>query len=600
MATTLTKSYQRISTISLSYGEIRTYAKYNSQNTANNTTSYNIKSTYYARQWVSFSSATATLDGTSKTYGYTTMNQGETTIQELTRTLTHNANGSSPTKTISTSWNATYGGSGSASGQIVAPTIKRFATISNVANSFTDEDTPSFTFNNPANGTMSAWLEINPTGQHIAVREITGTSGTFTWDLTEEEHAELRRQLPTASTGTIRIGLHTTVGTSTGSNHVDRPFTIIGANPHFHDFTFADINPKTLALTGDSSVCINGYSNIRATIPVANKAIAVKEATMVKYRLAIGDASVDIVYQDNADVYGTINSATNGIINVYAIDSRSNSTLVTKQSIQNIIYDSVYINKQTTNVQRSDNRVGDECILTLNGTLWNGNFGDSTNSLTVTYQFKKSSSTVWIDGTTTITPTITDNDFTFTGYIASDNADTSWDLNENYDIKIIVSDKLSSAEFIGVLNSAIPTMSFDRDGVGIMCSYDASIGGGLQVYGEPISGGVYDSGNGFIKFVDGTMVCYGKYQKTLNINNSWGSLYTSGNGNYLLGNYAEEFTDVPEITYSIKSANGACFVICDQNNLPTKSNAGGLQLGRGTTMNNANVTVSYIAIGKWK
>ena len=38
MATTLTTSYQRISTINVSNGQIRTYAKYNSQSTANNTT----------------------------------------------------------------------------------------------------------------------------------------------------------------------------------------------------------------------------------------------------------------------------------------------------------------------------------------------------------------------------------------------------------------------------------------------------------------------------------------------------------------------------------------------------------------------------------
>ena len=123
MATTLTTSYQRISTISVTYGEIRTYAKYNSQNIDNNTTTISLKTTYYLTQWISFSSGTSTLDGTSKSYGSTRFNAGETTLQEFTRTLNHNADGTSPTKNVATSWTATYGGGGSTSAQVVAPKI---------------------------------------------------------------------------------------------------------------------------------------------------------------------------------------------------------------------------------------------------------------------------------------------------------------------------------------------------------------------------------------------------------------------------------------------------------------------------------------------
>lgn len=482
----LTTSYQRISTIGLTYGEIRTYAKYSSQSTTNNTTTYQIKMTYYARQWLAFASASATLDGTTKGYGYTTMNAGETTILEVNRTKAHNTNGSSPTVNIATKWTASYGGGGSTSANVTFPAIKRFATITNSPASLTDEDTPWFSYNNPANGSMSCWLEINPVGTHFAERTLSGRSGTFTWDLTETERNNLRKQLKNSNTGKIRIGLYTTVGGVTGNTYVDRPFTIINANPIFNNFTFEDTNSVTLALTGDSSVNINGYSNIKATISTLNKAIAQKQASMSKYRFSIGDSSFDINYSDSADVSSTINNATNGTYNIYAVDSRNNSTLVTKLASTEINYSGVYIDKQNTNIQRDDNQVGDGAVLTLNGTFWNDNFGNVSNSLNISYQLKKSTSSTWLNGTTTITPTITDNSFSFNGYIASNNQNTTWDLDAAYDIKIIVSDELSTSEYITVLNTAVPTMSFDREGVGIMCSYDQSKGGGLQVYGEPI------------------------------------------------------------------------------------------------------------------
>lgn len=136
MATTLTTSYQIISTINISYGQIRTYAKYNSQSVSGNTTSISLKSTYYCYQWVEFSSATGNLDGTTRGYGYTRMNAGETTISEVTRTIYHNTDGSSPAKSVSTSWSASFGGGGSTSASVVAPKINRLA----VLNSFTGND----------------------------------------------------------------------------------------------------------------------------------------------------------------------------------------------------------------------------------------------------------------------------------------------------------------------------------------------------------------------------------------------------------------------------------------------------------------------------
>lgn len=66
------------------------------------------------------------------------------------------------------------------------------------------------------------------------------------------------------------------------------------SKPTFSNFEYEDVNSTTLALTGDSSVVVQNYSNIQATIPVENKAVAQNYATMKRYRIVIGEQTSDI------------------------------------------------------------------------------------------------------------------------------------------------------------------------------------------------------------------------------------------------------------------------------------------------------------------
>lgn len=411
--------------------------------------------------------------------------RGDYTVITRDFTFGHDNNGNFSTW-IGASLSTTFV-SGDTGGTLTLPSIPRYAKITNAIGNFNDEQTPWFDYSNPANSTMSCWLEINPASEHLCIRTLSGTSGTYTWSLTEEEKNQLRAKLPNNNTGTIRIGLFSTIGGNTQASYIDRTFSIVNANPTFSNFTFEDTNPATLTLTGNNQYNVNGYSNIKATISTTNKATAKKSATMSKYRFAIGSNSVDINYSSSQEVSGTINKATNGTYNVYAIDSRNNSTLVTKLASKVIPYENIYINPNESIIERNDNRVGDNAILTLKGTFWNDSFGSVTNTIkSVTYRLRKTDSSTWINGETTITPTISGNNFTFTGEIASDNQDTTWDLDSSYYIEVTITDELSTSIKGFTLNSAIPTMSLDKNGVGIMCAYDSNLGGKLQVGGNPV------------------------------------------------------------------------------------------------------------------
>ena len=376
--------------------------------------------------------------------------------------------------------------SGDCGGIMTLPSIPRQANVTG-ATDFTDEQNPRITFSNPGGFRINARLEFG--GTNIRRDNIPNT-GSYTFNLTDSERNLLRSKTPNSNIMTVREVIATCIGGTTENywSWQDKKMTIVNANPTFSTFDFEDINPKTIALTGDNQVNINGYSNIKVTIPVENKAIAKKSATMNKYRLSIGTSTTDIIYSSTKDVSGVLNSTTSGTYNLYATDSRNNSTLVTKLAKKVIDYTQININSVNASATRNNNGVGKQCVVSFDGTFWNGNFGAVTNHLeNITYRFKKTTDSTWITGTSTITVTVDKNKFSFSGKLKSNNENPDeWDLESAYNIEITISDTLSSSILNLVLNSGIPTIALAKNGVGIMGKYDESAGGLLQIGGVSI------------------------------------------------------------------------------------------------------------------
>lgn len=365
--------------------------------------------------------------------------------------------------------------------------IARYATVTDATN-FTDEENPTIYFTNPANFDLRLRLSIG-TDYYAIVRDKVTKKSPYTFELTEEERNLLRAKTPDSNELAVKMVVDTYIdGTIQNNSVVTRKMTIVNANPTFSNFDFEDINPTTLALTGNSKYNINGYSTIKAKISATNKAIAKKSATMSKYRFTIGDLSTDINYSDTDEVSGSIEKAPNGTYNVYAIDSRNNSTLIAKLTEKAIQYTPIYIDRQNSYVARDDGGVGGDVSLTFSGTIWNNSFGAKNNSIkSAIYRFKKTTSNEWITGETDITPTISGNKFSFSALVRSDNDDYTFDLQSSYDFEITISDQLSSDTFrLTPLGSAIPNLALADNGVGIMGAYDESVGGLLQVGGQRI------------------------------------------------------------------------------------------------------------------
>lgn len=142
-------------------------------------------------------------------------------------TVDHNSNG---TGSATIYWkldvNSPWGGFVYPSGyfNITLPTIPRQATITSISD-FTDVDNPAFTFSNPGGFIMDVWLEPNPVGDHLCVRENIPNTGSYTWELSDEDRDALRNSC-VGNQCPIRVGLYTTIGNTVYHDYRDKTFTM--------------------------------------------------------------------------------------------------------------------------------------------------------------------------------------------------------------------------------------------------------------------------------------------------------------------------------------------------------------------------------------
>lgn len=337
----------------------------------------------------------------------------------------------------------------------------------------------TLTFENPLNRTFAIrmWSYVSQSFVTDSIN-ISGTSYTLT-----PVANTLYASIPNAKESNYNIDCvysgHT-LSQLAGKYSVDEN----ECRPTFSNFTYADVNATTTALTGDSSIIVQNYSNVRATISTANKAVAKNSATMVKYGLIIpGNTTNSQNYSDNSDVVITTNGAKSGTIKVSAEDSRGIAKVVEKTATFKAYTN---IQKNEISVVRAGN-VGTGVTLTYNGTLWGESFGNVTNTAkSARYRYKKTSDADYSgwNGTTTITPTTNGNNYSFSGGIAGDLGNTGFSAEYSFNIEVEVFDELSSTVFSFTLGTGIPHIAVADDGIAIKQSYDTTDDSVLQVNGK--------------------------------------------------------------------------------------------------------------------
>lgn len=367
----------------------------------------------------------------------------------------------------------------------VSMRTKDIARITTPNNNFSINSNQSLTVkcNNPSGNQIAYFLDCPSGTRRLTSKKTTATS--YTW--TAMQILEMLQYCKNTNSVSIKVGV-ITYGNSEYYDEKVGTLNVVNSNPTFSNFTYADINSKTIALTGNNQYIVKGYSNVRATISTANKAIAKNYATMSKYRFVIGESQVDVNYSSTSNVQATINSVKSNIFTMYAIDSRGNSTFKQISPSRYIDYSAIVISK--VEVVR-ENGIGSNTTLSFNGIIWEGSFGNVLNTITsCSYRYRETTSNTWKNGQTVLKPTQNGKNFSFEGLIKGDLNANGFDVNNSYVIEVSIADKLTTSKYEFVLGSGKPGIAITKNGIAINGMYNENIGGALQIW----NGDVYIDG----------------------------------------------------------------------------------------------------------
>ena len=307
------------------------------------------------------------------------------------------------------------------------------------ANDFTDEGNGYMTYSNPWGNDVQqlvAGLYWNGSEALRSYADISKTGNNYTFTLSEAERSAIRSRMANANTMNILYYVRTQSENTYYYSSVTKTITIINAKPTVNDFSYQDTNAVTVALTGSDQKIIKGKSNLRV---YSISATALKSATK---KTVIVD-NVGATWSDNYEK--TITGYSKNTIGVSITDSRDNTSTTISKLFDNFI-DYFSITKGSQSSLRGSSGVGENVTLVANGTWFNDNFGSVVNALTASYRYKKTGSSTWITGTTVLTINKTVNNFTINQNIIGDIA-SGFDVENSYDLELILTDKLSTATF---------------------------------------------------------------------------------------------------------------------------------------------------------
>ena len=378
----------------------------NYQDVANNRT--NVTATLSIVSTGYYLSGTSTIFFNGSQYNpYINISQwGRQVVATQTYNINHNSDGTGSIS-ISGSCNVANGSfQASGSGGAGLPTIPRasqpsLVTFPNTTDNIFIGDRITIHFNRKSTSfTHKIQLLFDGYNPYLVENPIGGDN--WVWD-TSINATEIYKKMPTVNRkqGTIRLYTYNG-GTLIGSKDVNFIANIKDANPIFTNFEYEIIDDKSISLTGNNKTAIKSFSNVKAIVSNINKAQAQKEATITKYKFVCGNKQIEVPYNDDTEML--LEQIDNVTMNVYAIDSRGNSTMVGKTFDNFIEYENIRITELNANRL---NGVDTQTNLSYKGNYWGKSFGEASNTIkSVKYEYKEIDGTEWILGETDITPKI--------------------------------------------------------------------------------------------------------------------------------------------------------------------------------------------------
>lgn len=423
-------------------------------NIANNTST--IKWTLYSENgnsnYYSTGPTTVTINGTQVYYKARVAYSSKTFPAAKgsvsgTLTVTHNSDGK---KSISVSLaTAIYTSTVTTnSGTWTLDNIPRQATITSAPN-FTDIQNPTIQYSNPAGSNVSslqACISLTGSTDDIAYRDISKTGTSYTFNLTDTERNVLRQATTTSNTRTVYFYVRTIISGNTLYSSQAVTLSIVDANPTFR-VIYLDTNSTTNAITNNNQQIIQNNSTLQINL---TNITALKYATLKTASINVNGTVTTQNISGSSLTFnvGVLNVSNNLTVPVIVTDSRNNKTTI-NLSIQVLSWS---LPSAIITLQRENNFYSEtDLTVDANYSSLGGN-----NTITIQYQIKKISDSNYGSLTT-----------------IQDNVETQFTADNNFEwnVRIVLTDRIDSYSYILVLPKGIPIVYVDylKNSVGINC-----------------------------------------------------------------------------------------------------------------------------------
>jgi hypothetical protein len=220
--------------------------------------------------------------------------------------------------------------------------------------------------------------------------------------------------------------------------------------------TVQDINSRTSSIVG-AETFIYGISTLQATIPLTvsgdytELASAVVTCGTRSQTYSLSGTSQTITFTFDRVDYNSLT--------VKVTDKRGNS--VSKTKTYTLM---AYQPETVTGTVGRVTATGSTAVGQVSGIAYGGNYGQASNSLTVTYKYKEHDSSTWTDSAYTATLTLNEGQQTYTHAITLLEA---FDYQKQYDIQFIVNDLFNTATYTAQLMQGLPILSWDETEVDV-------------------------------------------------------------------------------------------------------------------------------------
>ena len=334
------------------------------------------------------------------------------------------------------------------SGTWTLDNIPRYATISSAPN-FTDIQNPTITYNNQAGNnatTLQACISLTGSSDDIAYRDIPKTGSSYTFNLTDAERNVLRQATTTSNTRTVYFYIKTVISGNTFYQNKAVTLSIVNANPTFN-VAYLDSNSATTNITENNQLIIQNKSTLQINI---TNATALKYASLSNVSVNVnGVVTTQSISGSSLTLnIGAIDVSNNLTVPITITDSRGNKTTnnLTIQVLSWSLPSAIITLQRVNNYYSETNLNVDADYSSLN----------NKNTITIQYQIKKVSDTNY-------------------GSLTSiqDNVQTQFTADNTYEwnVKVILTDKLGTTSYILTLQKGLPIVYFDNilNSVGFSC-----------------------------------------------------------------------------------------------------------------------------------